>query len=178
MGDFLKNLVLLCITNNLKNTKMKKANFKKGALPLIIAAIAILSFGFQSANAQSKLVTVKSMKNFDETVAGIKKGVADAGMMVLAEINHGKILSMTGLDIHAESIFIGNPNVGKDAFTDNMAVGLAIPLRVNVYEEKGTTYINYFTPSSELGYFKGAKVKMIGQELDKKIAMLTGMFSK
>ena len=157
---------------------MKKANFKKGALPLIIATIAILSFGFQSANAQSKLVTVKSMKNFEETVAGIKKGVADAGMMVLAEINHGKILSMTGLNIHAESIFIGNPNVGKDAFTDNMAVGLAIPLRVNVYEEKGTTYINYFAPSSELGYFKGAKVKMIGQELDKKIAMLTGMFGK
>ena len=157
---------------------MKKLNFKKSALPLIIASMTILSFGFQDANAQSKLVTVKSMKSFEETVLGIKKGVADAGMMVLAEINHGKILSMTGLTINAESIFIGNPSVGKNAFTDNMAVGLAIPLRVNVYQEKGATYINYFTPSSELGYFKGDKVKMIGQELDKKIAMLTGMFAK
>ncbi len=99
-------------------------------------------------------------------------------MMVLAEINHGKILSMTGLPLNAESIFIGNPNVGKDAFTDNRAVGLAIPIRLNVYEDKGVTYINYFTPSSELGNFKGDKVKMIGQELDKKIAMLTGMSSK
>ena len=178
MGDFLKNLVLLYITNNLKKMKMKKTNFKKWVLSLIIATMAIFSFGLQDASAQSKLVTVKSMKSFNETVSGIKKGVADAGMMVLAEINHGKILSMTGLNINAESIFIGNPNVGKDAFTDNMAVGLAIPLRVNVYEEKGTTYINYFTPSGELGYFNGAKVKMIGQELDKKIAMLTGMFAK
>lgn len=157
---------------------MKKLSFKKSAWSLMIAAMAILSFGLQSAKAQSKLVTIKSMKSFDETAGGIKKGVADAGMMVLAEINHGKILSMTGLTINAESIFIGNPNVGKDAFTDNMAVGLAIPLRVNVYEEKGTTYINYFTPSSELGYFKGTKVQTIGQELDKKIAMLTGMFGK
>lgn|GEM_PF-711919 len=178
MGDFLKDVVLISITNNLKNTKMKKMNFKKSALTLMIASIAIFSSAFQSANAQSKLVTLKSMKSFDETVAGIKKGVADAGMMVLAEINHGKILSMTGLSINAESVFIGNPNVGKQAFTESKAVGLAIPLRVNVYEENGITYINYFTPSSELGYFKGDKVKMIGQELDKKIAMLTGMFAK
>jgi uncharacterized protein (DUF302 family) len=157
---------------------MKNLNVKKIALRSMIASMAIFFLSFQGANAQSKLVTVKSVKTYDQTVAGIKKGVADAGMMVLAEINHGKILSMTGLSLNAESIFIGNPNVGKEAFTENKAVGLAIPLRVNVYEENGVTYINYFTPSSELGYFNGAKVKMIGQELDKKIAMLTGMFSK
>lgn len=146
-------------------------------MKVMIAFFAISLFSFQQANAQ-KLVTVKSAKSFDETVSGIKKGVADAGMMVLAEINHGKILSITGLSLNAESLFIGNPNVGKDAFTDNKAVGLAIPIRVNVYEENGTTYINYFTPSSELGNFKGAKVKMIGQEMDKKVGMLTGMFAK
>lgn len=82
---------------------------------------------------------------------------------------------MTGLSINAESIFIGNPNVGKEAFSENMAVGLAIPIRLNVYEENGTTYVNYFTSSSELSAFKGAKVKMIGQEMDKKLKMLTGM---
>lgn len=155
---------------------MKRLNFKN-VMKVMIAFFAISLFSFQQANAQ-KLVTVKSAKSFDETVSGIKKGVADAGMMVLAEINHGKILSITGLSLNAESLFIGNPNVGKDAFTDNKAVGLAIPIRVNVYEENGTTYINYFTPSSELGNFKGAKVKMIGQEMDKKVGMLTGMFAK
>ncbi|GAC1310245.1 MAG: hypothetical protein NVSMB24_27090 [Mucilaginibacter sp.] len=107
----------------------------------------------------------------------IKKSVAGSGMMVLNEINHGKILSMTGLSIKAESVFIGNPNVGKDAFSDNPAVGLAIPIRLNIYEESGATYVNYFTPSSELGAFKGAKLKMIGQEMDKKLKMLTGMLA-
>jgi len=157
---------------------MKNLRTKKIALRLIIASLAIFFLGFQEANAQTKLVTVRSTKSFDATVDGIKKGVADAGMMVLSEINHGKILSMTGLSIHAESIFIGNPNVEKEAFTDNPAVGLAIPIRVNVYEQNGTTYINYYTPSSDLGNFKGDKVKMIGQQLDKKIEMLTGMFAK
>lgn len=157
---------------------MKKLQLKKDLLKMVVALFAVSLFSFQQANAQSNLVTVKSAKSFDATVSGIKKGVADAGMMVLSEINHGKILSMTGLSINAESLFIGNPNVGKQAFSDNMAVGLAIPLRVNVYEENGTTYINYFTPSSELGNFKGDKVKMIGQELDKKISMLTTMVTK
>ncbi|CAN5225396.1 hypothetical protein BH20BAC1_BH20BAC1_13230 [soil metagenome] len=157
---------------------MKKLQLKKDLLKMVVALFAVSLFSFQQANAQSNLVTVKSAKSFDATVSGIKKGVADAGMMVLSEINHGKILSMTGLSTNAESLFIGNPNVGKQAFSGNMAVGLAIPLRVNVYEENGTTYINYFTPSSELGNFKGDKVKMIGQELDKKISMLTTMVTK
>lgn len=152
---------------------MKKLINFKTALSLI--AFSLLSF--QQVNAQ-KLVTVKSVKSYEATVDGIKKGVANAGMMVLAEINHGKILSMTGLTLSAQSIFVGNPNVGKEAFSDNKSVGLAIPIRLNVYEENGITYINYFTPSSELANFKGAKVKMIGQEMDKKIAMLTGMFAK
>ncbi len=156
---------------------MKKLQFKKNLSKFFVAIFALTLFSFQQVNAQ-KLVTVKSAKSYDATVDAIKKGVAGAGMMVLAEINHGKILSMTGLSINAQSIFIGNPNVGNQAFTDNKAVGLAIPIRLNVYEENGTTYINYFTPSSELGNFKGGKIKMIGGELDKKITMLTSMTSK
>lgn len=145
---------------------------------MLIFVAAFFFFAYDIQAQQSELVTVKSSKSYDATVDGIKKGVADAGMMVLAEINQGKILSMTGLSINAHSLFIGNPEVGKNAFSDNPAVGLVIPLRVNVYEDKGVTYINYFTPSGDLGYFKGEKVKMIGQELDKKVAKLTGMFSK
>ena len=158
---------------------MKYLKLKIEKIAFVFMLTLSMSTLIMPTNAQAqnaKLITVKSSKSFEVTVERIKKGVADAGMMVLAEINHGKILSMTGLTLNAESIFIGNPAVGKDAFSENVAVGLAIPVRLNVYEEKGVTYINYFAPSSELGYFKGEKVKMIGQELDKKIAMLTGMF--
>lgn len=157
---------------------MKNLNFKKIALTLMITSMSIFLLGYQEANAQSNLVTVKSTKSYDATVAGFKKGVADAGMIVDAEINQGKILSVTGLTLKSDALFIGNKTVGKEAFSDNPAVGLALPIRVNIYEEKGVTYISYFTPSSALGNFKGDKVKMIGQELDQKMAMLTGLFSK
>ncbi len=155
---------------------MKKSISLKSVSRALTAFFVITLFSFQQARAQDHLVTVKSSKSFDATIAGIKKAVAGNGMMVMSELNQRKMLSMTGLSINAESLFIGNPNVGKDAFTDNPAVGLAIPVRLNVYEQEGTTYINYITPSSDLGNFTGNKVKMIGQELDKKMAMLTGMF--
>jgi uncharacterized protein (DUF302 family) len=155
---------------------MKKLIGLKPLTTTMVAFILLTLFSFQQANAQNQLVTVKSAKSFDATIEGIKKAVAGSGMMVMSELNQGKMLSMTGLSIKAESLFIGNPNVGKEAFTDNPAVGLAIPVRLNVYEQNGATYINYITPSSDLGNFTGNRVKMIGQELDKKMAMLTGMF--
>ena len=155
---------------------MKKLIGLKPLTTALMAFIVITLFSFQKANAQNQLVTVKSSKSFDATIAGIKKAVAGSGMMVMSELNQGKMLSMTGLSIKAESLCLGNPNVGKEAFTDNPAVGLAIPVGLNVYEQNGSTYINYITPSSDLGNFTGNKVKMIGQELDKKMAMLTGMF--
>ncbi len=159
--------------------KSTKSAIQRNAMTIMTVFMAAsFLFAIKVEAQKAELITVKSTKNFDATVNGIKKSVSNAGMMVLAEINHGKILSMTGLTLNAESLFIGNPSVGKNAFTDNAAVGLAIPLRVNIYEDNGVTYINYFTPSSELGYFQGDKLGMIGKELDNKIAMLTGMFSE
>ncbi len=155
---------------------MKKLIDLKPITTAMIAFIVMALLSYQQTSAQSNVVTVKSSKSYDATIEGIKKAVAGSGMMVMSELNQGKMLSMTGLSIKAESLFIGNPNVGKEAFADNPAVGLAIPIRLNVYEQDGATYINYYSPSANLGNFTGNKVKMIAQELDKKMAMLTGMF--
>ena len=61
---------------------VKPLSIKTNVMKVMIAFFAISLFSFQQANAQ-KLVTVKSAKSYDETVGGIKKGVADAGMMVV-----------------------------------------------------------------------------------------------
>ncbi|KXB96822.1 MAG: hypothetical protein AA908_10195 [Chlorobi bacterium NICIL-2] len=123
-------------------------------------------------------VTIESKMGFDETISAIRQAVSKGGMMVLSELNQGKILSMTGLHIHAASLFIGNPNAGKMAFQDNPAVGVVIPVRVNIYEDHGHTYINYFKPSDLLAAFQGEKVHMLGNMLDKKLESMMGMLSR
>jgi len=137
-------------------------------------------FGFApTASAQNvKPVTVQSKMDFEETLNAINKAVSEGGMMVLAELNQGKILSMTGLQVKGHSFFVGNPNVGKEAFSADPSVGLVIPVRINVYEKDGKTYVNYFKPSDLFVSFNDKKVKMIGGKLDEKLGMMMKMISK
>ncbi|MDP4284018.1 MAG: DUF302 domain-containing protein [Bacteroidota bacterium] len=155
---------------------------KKLRLPalLFVAVMMTGMFSFTTGGLQAqsiKPVTVKSAKNFDETISAIKKAVSGGSMMVLSELNQGKILSMTGLTINAHSFFVGNPNVGKEAFSSDPSVGLVIPIRINVYEQNGATYINYFRPSDLFSSFSSPKVKMIAGKLDGKLEMMMKMIS-
>ena len=157
--------------------KTKKLRFPA----LLFTAILMAGmFSFTTAvQAQSiKPVTVKSSKNFDGTLSAIKKAVSGGGMMVLSELNQGKVLSMTGLSINAHSFFVGNPNVGKQAFSADPSVGLVIPVRINVYEENGSTYVNYFKPTDLFSSFNNSNVKMLAQKLDEKLTMMMKMVTK
>ena len=157
---------------------------KRSKISVAAVAFAALLFvgitGFtQQAQAQSvSPVTVKSSKDFDGTIAAIKKAASGGGMMILSELNQGKILSMTGLQLHAQSLFIGNPYVGNMAFSADPSVGLVLPVRVNVYEENGKTYVNYYKPSDQLTYSGSEKAKMIGQKLDGKLESMMKMIAQ
>ncbi|MEJ2615695.1 MAG: DUF302 domain-containing protein [Ignavibacteriaceae bacterium] len=159
---------------------MKKLNLSLAAVffSIILMAGTFPRSGEVFAEGTSP-VTVQSKQSFDNTVSEIRTMVKKNGMMVLSEINQGKILSMTGLSVKAVSLFVGNPQIGNKLFSADHAVGLAVPVRLNVYEgTDGKTYINYVKPSDQLGSFNNKEIQMIAQKLDQKLAMLTGMLSK
>lgn len=102
--------------------------------------------------------------------------VAKNGMMVLAEVDHGKILSMTGLKLKAKLFLVGNPMVGKQLFEQNHSVGLYIPVRLYVYTDaNGKTFVEYDKPSSLLSQFNDEKIGMVAKMLDEKIGGLAGI---
>jgi uncharacterized protein (DUF302 family) len=152
----------------LKQLKLQTLSFAM----LVMASVMGVSSTVQAQTI--KPVTVKSAKGFDETVESIKKAASGGGMMVLSEINQGKIMEMSGMKMNAESIFVGNPTVGKQAFDEDPSVGLTIPVRINVYETNGTTYVNYFKPS-DLFPSGNKKLTMIGNMLDGKLDMMMKM---
>jgi len=158
---------------------MKTKKFKFSTILFSALFMATLLGFAPTASAQNvKPVTVQSKMDFEETLNAINKAVSEGGMMVLAELNQGKILSMTGLQVKGHSFFVGNPNVGKEAFSADPSVGLVIPVRINVYEKEGKTYVNYFKPSDLFASFNDKKVKMIGGKLDEKLGMMMKMISK
>jgi uncharacterized protein (DUF302 family) len=97
-------------------------------------------------------------------------------MMVMAEVDQGKMLSMTGLQLKATLFLIGNPNVGKQLFEQDHAVGLYVPLRLSVYSDaNGKTFVEYDKPSTVLEQFQNEKIGMVSRMLDEKIGGLAQM---
>lgn len=127
----------------------------------------------QSADAR---VIVTSAKSFEQVSTAVKSLVAKNGMMVMAEVDQGKMLSMTGLKLKSTLFLVGNPTVGKQLFEQNQGVGLYVPLRVAVYVDgTGKTFVEYDKPSSVLAQFHSEQISMIAQMLDEKLGGLATM---
>lgn len=143
---------------------------------LAVASLAIAPLSAAEKSFQGTRVTVESGKSFEDVTKAVKMMVAKNGMMVLAEVDHGKVLSMTGLKVQAKLFLVGNPMVGKQLFEQTNAVGLYIPVRLYIYADAGgKTFVEYDKPSSLLSQFDNANVGMVAKMLDDKIGGLASM---
>lgn len=150
-----------------------RRTMRVGVLALAVAALAGSAF---AADATDARVRVASGKSFEQVTGALQSLVAKNGMMVMAQVDQGKMLSMTGLKLKATLFLVGNPTVGKQLFEQDPAVGLYVPLRISVYTDgDGKTYVEYDKPTSLLGQFKNDKLSMIAQMLDEKISGLATM---
>ncbi len=124
-------------------------------------------------------VAVRTSGSVQDTLGTIKKMVAANGMMVMGELHQGQVLKMTGLNVESESIFVGNPTVGKKLFSAEPGAGVAVPIRINVYRDSdGGTVVRYVPPSHQLGSFKSVKVKMVAAMLDDKLKKMVSMLPR
>jgi uncharacterized protein (DUF302 family) len=143
---------------------MRRKFFLSAGLTVMLAAFSGLAW------AQGGVVTTQSKRDFNQTVSQVKSATGQNGLMVMGHLNQGRMLSMTGLHLNAESFLVGNPNVGKKLFSADPAVGLYVPVRIFVYEgSDGHTYVTYERPSAALGQFNNPKVSMIAKMLDEKV---------
>jgi len=119
---------------------------------------------------------VSSNKSFDEVTKAVKSLVAKNGMMIMAEVDQGRMLSMTGLNLKATLYIVGNPVVGKQLFEQDHAVGLYVPVRIFVYSDaSGKTSVSYDKPSTLLSQFQNSKMNMVAEMLDQKLEGLANM---
>ncbi len=115
----------------------------------------------------------------DQTVDRLKKMVADNGMMVMGEIHPGKVLAMTGLKLKSETIFVGSPTVGKKLFTAEPGAGLAVPVRVNIYQDAhGHTVVRYVPLSAALSAFNNPELDKVAKMVDQKLQNMVSMLPK
>ncbi len=149
-----------------------------GLLSLVLLLLPLA--GYASSNTSTTTVSQTIVKgSVEQTLDALHKLVADNGMMVMGELHQGKVLTMTGLKVKSESVFLGNPNVGKKLFTIEPGAGVALPVRVNIFENsEGKTVVAYIPPSQLLASFDNPMLEKAAGMLDEKLSGLVGMLDK
>ncbi len=157
-------------------------SFEKSTLSLVILTAAlIMGFPFSSgaANSSEGVIQVNVNGSVTDAVGRLKKLVADNDMMIMGELHQGKVLSMTGISLQSESVFVGSPTVGKKLFSAEPGAGVVVPVRINLYADKqGKTVVIYTKPSTILHTFGNADVDKVADMLDTKLHNMVQMLAQ
>jgi uncharacterized protein (DUF302 family) len=95
--------------------------------------------------ASDGVVRVKSAYSIGETIARLKKDIADKGIKFFDEIDQSKLAADAGIKLHPSMLLVfGNPPLGIQFITANANAGLDWPVRLLVFEnEKGEVWAAY-----------------------------------
>lgn len=121
------------------------------SLKLIPAALvaAFLAFAIPIASQATEIpdgvVKVKSAYGMEETVARLKKDIADKGIRFFQEVDQSKLAGDAGIKLRPSTLLIfGNPPLGTQFLTSNPFSGLDWPVRLLVLQdEKGEVWTAY-----------------------------------
>lgn len=114
---------------------------KIGSMLLALALIAPAA-----SNAES--IRVKSPVPVDEAVGNMKAAIEAAGVRIFAEVDYAKGSATVGNHLRPTTLIIfGSPKIGADALLTGQTMGLFLPLRVLVYEDRsGDVWLMYEDP--------------------------------
>ena len=95
------------------------------------------------ANAGGDLLVERtSAHSFEETVAKLREGIAARPLTLFAEIDHAQGAATADLELGPSTLFIfGNPKGGTPLMAQEPRMGIALPLKVLVFETEGQVIV-------------------------------------
>jgi uncharacterized protein (DUF302 family) len=111
------------------------------------AALAIMASVPQTARAAEGdgIIKFKSAYDMPETIARMKKDIADKGIMFFDEIDQSKLAADAGIKLLPSTLLVfGNPPLGILFLTSDPNAGLDWPVRLLVYQDAdGNVWVAY-----------------------------------
>lgn len=91
------------------------------------------------------LVTVASVWSVAETIDRLQNMIIDAGLLVIARIDHAGNAARVGLDLRPTVLLIfGNPLGSTPLMRDRQTVGIDLPVKALAWEDKdGRVWLTY-----------------------------------
>ena len=101
--------------------------------------------GFCTAQGEDGLIKVRSAYPVDETIARIRKDIADKGIMFFQAVDQAQLAANVGIKLRPSTLLtFGNPPLGAQVLTSNPFSGLDWPVRVLVLQdEAGVVWAAY-----------------------------------
>lgn len=105
------------------------------------------------------LIIVDTEKSVETAVQDLNAAIKRHGFGVLHTYDLKAKLKEKGIDLPDETriLEICNPQEAAKVLHQNMAVSLALPCRIAVYEENGRTRIGTIRPTALLALFPGSE---------------------
>ncbi len=117
-------------------------------MSLLFVVLIISSAGV--LKAQDGFHKIQSQHPVAATVARLTAGLEEKGMRIFATIDHHQGAVNAGLELRPTTLVIfGNPKVGTKLMQCDQRTGLALPLKMLIWQdEQGAVWIGYWEPST------------------------------
>ena len=90
------------------------------------------------------LVERVSKHSFSETVARLRAGIEKRPVRLFAEIDHAQGAASADLELAPSTLFLfGNPKGGTPLMAQEPRMGIALPLKMHVFEADGKVIVSY-----------------------------------
>ena len=102
-----------------------------------------------SENSAERHIKVKSENNIEDTYAALKKAIqSKEPISIIAELDHAENAKKAEMELRPTKIIMfGNPALGTPLMKANQLIGLDLPQKMLVYEDKnGDVYVAYNDP--------------------------------
>ncbi len=102
----------------------------------MLAAVTVSSPAGAEPVPGAGLIRVRSAYPVDETVARIRRDIADKGIMFFEAIDQQALAARAGIRLNASTLLVfGNPPLGAQFLTSNPYAGLDWPVRLLVLQD-------------------------------------------
>jgi uncharacterized protein (DUF302 family) len=116
------------------------------------------------------LYVIETQKDVETTARDLEEAVKRNKFGVLHVHDLQRTLKEKGVDFPnaCKILEVCNPQRAVQVLTGNMAVNMALPCRISVYQEGGKTKIGMIRPTALLSLFPGAPaLKTVAEEVER-----------
>ena len=115
----------------------------------IYCLVAVVWLFALQTNAQDTLTKIESSSDVEETVKKITTILDSKGLKVFSVIDHRKGAESVSMNLLPTTLIIfGNPAAGTKLMNCDQSVGVDLPMKYLVFEDKeGKTWISYWKPT-------------------------------